>query len=63
MKESKKEAWRMMLITSQDNMPPKAGKQTRTETIQGVLVATFRIGEHKTIGTNCLPILHPKEPH
>ena len=65
MREARKEAWRIMLITSQNNLPPKTGKQTRTEIVQGVTVATFRIAEQEMIGiygTNCLPILNPREP-
>ena len=64
MREARKEAWRIMLITSQNNLSPKVGKQTRTEIVQGVTVATFRVGEQEMIGaygTNCLPILNPRE--
>jgi hypothetical protein len=64
MGEAKKEAWRMMLITSQSNTPPRASKTTKTETIQGVLVAMFRISDANMMalfGSAVLPILNPKD--
>ena len=70
MGEAKKEAWRMMLITSQNNTPPRASKSTKTEVIQGVLVAMFRISDANMMalfGSAVLPILNPhsvnKGPH
>ena len=49
MKDARKEAWRLMLITSQNNQAPKPVKHTRTEVIQGVTIVTFRMGNQEMI--------------
>jgi hypothetical protein len=54
----------MMLITSQSNTPPKIGKNTKTEMIQGVQVAMFRISDENInalFGSAVLPALNPKD--
>jgi hypothetical protein len=64
MSDARKETWRMMLITSQSNTPPKIGKNTKTETIQGVQVAMFRISDENMnalFGSAVLPALNPKD--
>ena len=64
MADAKKEAWRMMLITSQVNTPPKVSKNTKTEMIQGVQVAMFRISDENMnalFGSAVLPTLNPKD--
>ena len=62
--DARKEAWRLMLITSQSRNPPKPNKSTRTETIQGVQTAIFRILDPDIkilFGTEALPILNQKD--
>jgi hypothetical protein len=64
MADAKKEAWQIMLITSQFNTPPKIGKNTKTEMIQGVQVAMFRISDknmNALFGSTILPTLNPKD--
>ena len=64
MGDARKEAWRMMLITSQHNTPPRFGKNQRTEMIQGVQVVKFRVSEgtmDALFGASILPVLNPKD--
>jgi hypothetical protein len=64
MAEAKKEVWRMMLITSQTNTPPRASKTIKTETLQGVLVVMFRISDANMMAlfrSAVLPMLNPKD--
>ena len=63
MTDAEKKAWRIMLITSQANTPPKLPKNRNTEKVQGVQVAMFRISDANMIaqfGSAVLPILNPK---
>ena len=49
---------------SQTNSPLRASKNTKTETIQGVLVAMFRISDANMMapsGSAVLPMLNPKD--
>ena len=62
--EARKEVWRMMLIKSQDNMPPQALKSTTIKEIHKVNVAIFRIADRNMdalFGSPMLPILNSKE--
>ena len=63
MGEPNKEAWIRMPITSQNNTTPKMSKTTKTETMQGILVAMFWItGENlmTLLGSAVLPIPNPE---
>ena len=63
--EARQEAWCLMLVTSQREFPPVIKKDYATKTIEGVIVAAFRLEDkdaEQAFGGKMLPILSAVDP-